>query len=128
MSDGFRQPLRIEPTHPAFAGHFPGDPVVPGVIVLERVAAAWKAWRGGPVGSLDAKFLNPLRPGDDATIELHGDTRRVRFCVTRADGAVVAQGTLAVGLLKAACRTTRMAQSADVANGARPAGDGDEER
>lgn len=88
-------PLRIAPDHPALPGHFPGNPLVPGVILLGRVAAAWKAWRGATVGNLDAKFLQPLRPGEDATITLHGEGARVRFEVTGADGRTLARGTLA---------------------------------
>lgn len=86
--------LCIAPEHPALPGHFPGDPLVPGVVLLERVAAALKAWRGTTVGRLDAKFVQPLRPGEDATIALDDDGTRVRFEVTRADGGVLARGTL----------------------------------
>ncbi|TAN03742.1 MAG: hydroxymyristoyl-ACP dehydratase [Rhodanobacteraceae bacterium] len=86
--------LRVAPDHPALPGHFPGDPLVPGVVLLERVAAAWKAWRGVAVGRLDAKFLQPLRPGEDAVIALHDEDARVRFEVRRADGALLARGTL----------------------------------
>ncbi len=96
MKDAFRFDLRIDANHPALAGHFPGDPVVPGVVLLERVAAAWKAWRGGIVGKLDARFTRPLRPAEDAAIHLCGDAARVRFEVTRSDGAVIAQGHMEV--------------------------------
>lgn len=96
MSEDFRIALRIDATHPALAGHFPGDPVVPGVVLVERVAAAWKAWRGGIVGKFDARFRQPLRPDEDAAIELHGDATRIRFAVTRGDGSVLAQGHMEV--------------------------------
>lgn len=86
--------LCITPGHPALPGHFPGNPLVPGVVVLERVAAALKAWRGTAVGKLDAKFVQPLRPGEEATIALEEEGARVRFEVTRADGHVLARGTL----------------------------------
>ena len=86
--------LCIAPDHSALPGHFPGNPLVPGVVVLERVAAALKAWRGTTVGRLDAKFVQPLRPGEEATIALDDDGARVRFEVTRADGAALARGTL----------------------------------
>lgn len=94
MNGAFRAALRIDPAHPALAGHFPGNPVVPGVVVLERVAAALEAWRGTAVGKLDVKFVRPLRPGEEATIALDGDGARVRFEVARADGGVFARGTL----------------------------------
>ena len=86
--------LCVAPEHPALPGHFPGNPLVPGVVVLERVAAALKAWRGTAIGKLDAKFVQPLRPGEEATIALDDDGARVRFEVTRADGGVLARGTL----------------------------------
>ena len=64
------------------------------VVVLERVAAALRAWRGQRVEKLDAKFVRPLLPGEDAVIELHAEPARVRFSVTRADGVALARGTL----------------------------------
>jgi 3-hydroxymyristoyl/3-hydroxydecanoyl-(acyl carrier protein) dehydratase len=93
MNDAFRTALRIEAAHPALAGHFPGNPVVPGVVLLERVAAAWRAWRGERMTRLDAKFVQPLLPDQEAAIELHMEGARVRFSVTRADGVALARGT-----------------------------------
>ena len=93
MNDAHCTPLRIDPAHPALAGHFPGNPVVPGVVVLERVAAALRAWRDVRVAQLDAKFMHPLLPGEDAVIELRGESP-VRFTVIRRDGAALARGTL----------------------------------
>lgn len=94
MSGTFQTPLKIDTAHPALAGHFPGNPIVPGVVVLERLAAALRTWRGARVERLDAKFVQPLRPGEAATIALHDDSARVRFEVTGAEGAVFARGTL----------------------------------
>ncbi|MGN6790260.1 MAG: hydroxymyristoyl-ACP dehydratase [Rhodanobacteraceae bacterium] len=94
MNDRFQITLKIDPEHPALAGHFPGNPVVPGVVVLERVAAALRAWRGERVQKLDAKFVQPLRPNEAATIKLHAEPARVRFEVMRADGVPLARGTL----------------------------------
>ena len=94
MSDAFQTALQIDAAHPALAGHFPGNPIVPGVAVLERVAAALRTWRGERVQKLHAKFVQPLRPGEVATIALDGEGARVRFEVTGAQGAVFARGTL----------------------------------
>ncbi len=89
-------PLCIAADHPALPGHFPGNPLVPGVVLLERVAAAWKAWRGVPVGRFDAKFVQALRPDEDAVIGLYDEGEGVRFEVTGVDGRVLARGTLGV--------------------------------
>lgn len=94
MSGSHGVALRIAPDHPALPGHFPGHPLVPGVVVLERVAAAWKAWCGTAVAGLDAKFVQSLLPGEAATIMLHDADGRARFEVTRGDGRVLARGTL----------------------------------
>lgn len=94
MSDAHRVGLRIDAAHPALAGHFPGRPLVPGVVLLERVAAACKAWRGQRIGRLDAKFLQPLLPGEEAEIQLHEEGSSIAFRVARADGATLARGKL----------------------------------
>ncbi|MGH8190050.1 MAG: hydroxymyristoyl-ACP dehydratase [Rhodanobacteraceae bacterium] len=95
MSGTFQCALRIQATHPALAGHFPDHPVVPGVVLLERVVAACRSWRGMRVGKFDAKFLQPLLPDQNAVIELREEGPRVRFAVLRAEGGVaLARGTL----------------------------------
>ena len=89
----YRVPLRIAPDHPSLPGHFPGHPVVPGVVLLDRVAAALEAWRGVRMATLpQVKFLAPLKP--EETAELVLETRRegrYAFRITR-DGALVASG------------------------------------
>ena len=94
MNGTFRASLRIDAAHPALPGHFPGNPLVPGVVLLEQVAAALKAWRGSAVGKLEVKFVRPLRPGEEALIALDDEGARVRFEVTHAGGGVLARGTL----------------------------------
>lgn len=59
--------------HPAFAGHFPGRPILPGVVLLDQAllfAAAMlpfapAAWQ---IGS--CKFFRPVGPGDVLIFEL----------------------------------------------------------
>ena len=81
-------PLRIEPTHPSLPGHFPGDPIVPGVVLLDRVIACLEG-EGRTLRRLPVvKFLAPLRPGEDAVIVFGGDPR-VRFRITRGDTAIL---------------------------------------
>lgn len=68
----------IPADHPSLPGHFPGRPLVPGVVLLERVMAAVESdckvlGLGPPHGSWGlpkVKFLQPLLPGQTARIEL----------------------------------------------------------
>src|SRR5437763_937712 len=65
--------LRIEPDHPAFAGHFPGHPVVPGVWLLDAVIHAWQQMPASNEAAVRidaAKFLSPVGPGEVLTISL----------------------------------------------------------
>ena len=77
----------ITPEHPSLPGHFPGRPIVPGVVILDHVLAAIEA-RDGVLGSVrlpQVKFVQPLLPGEDARIELDGQAPRWRFRVLRDD-------------------------------------------
>jgi 3-hydroxymyristoyl/3-hydroxydecanoyl-(acyl carrier protein) dehydratase len=88
--------VTIAPEHPALPGHFPGDPLVPGVLLLGHVVAALEATLG-PV-RLDAvpqaKFLAPLRPGEPCSVRfvMLEDGSAQFEC--RKDDVVVARGTL----------------------------------
>ena len=92
----------IDPSHPSLPGHFPGAPVVPGVLVLERVVATIEAAHG-PLGAIrlpQVKFVQPLLPGEQAEVELaevaiEGEAPRWRFRVLRGE-ALVASGEVAL--------------------------------
>ena len=90
--------LSIPPDHPSLAGHFPGRPVVPGVLLLDRILEAAEDWLGQPVSvrSLpQVKFIAPLLPGQAARLELKRLGDELRF-VVRRDAIVIAQGLFAV--------------------------------
>ncbi|MBL8261863.1 MAG: hypothetical protein JNM58_05500 [Xanthomonadaceae bacterium] len=82
----------IDADHPALPGHFPGHPVVPGVVVLDRVLAAIEAVHGplGPLRLPQVKFVQPLLPGEEVRIEIDpvavdGVPPRWRFRVLRGE-------------------------------------------
>lgn len=58
--------------HPALPGHFPGNPVVAGVLLLDEVLSLLEATHG-PMPKLrlpQVKFLQPLLPGQQARVEV----------------------------------------------------------
>ncbi|MDR0184355.1 hypothetical protein [Lysobacter arvi] len=85
----------IAADHASLPGHFPGRPLVPGVVVLERVVEAIEAAHGPLVAMRlpQVKFLQPLLPGETARIELDGAAPRWRFRVLR-DASVIASGEI----------------------------------
>lgn len=93
----------IDPGHPAMAGHFPGHPIVPGVVLLDHAVLALGTALGRPLAVAQAsllKFLSPVRPGERVEV-LHqseaaadGD-ETIRFTL-RSAGRDVASGTLQV--------------------------------
>ena len=88
----------IAPDHPCLPGHFPGRPLVPGVLVLDRVLAALEAAHGplGPVRLPQVKFVQPLLPGEEARVELDGSAPRWRFRVLRGEALLASGEVVAV--------------------------------
>lgn len=89
--------LRIALDHPAFAGHFPGNPILPGVVVLDEALRAIEVDLGLDLRQWQiaaAKFLGFVRPGETLTIEhTSPESGLIRFTVRAADRAALT-GTL----------------------------------
>lgn len=64
--------IQFPADHPTAAGHFPGNPIIPGAVLLDTALTAIAAAEGsapGPCQLRSAKFLHPVRPGDRMRVE-----------------------------------------------------------
>jgi len=80
----------ISRQHPSLAGHFPGNPLVPGVVLLDKLLAGAKVNYPGQYfqGFKQVKFLKPVYPGEQ--IQVHMDPARtgMSFRAHRGDELV----------------------------------------
>ena len=89
--------FRIAVDHPALPGHFPGRPIVPGVVILDRVQQAIEREHGAlaaPIKLAQVKFVQPLLPEQDAEIAIEQAPRGWKFRVRRGD-VLIASGDIA---------------------------------
>ena len=88
-----RLSFRIARDHPCGEDHFPGNPIVPGAVLLDEVIAAIERATGrAPVAwtVVAAKFLQPVRPGDALELGLEETADGgVRFECLRDERAVL---------------------------------------
>ena len=95
--------VHVPVDHPAFAGHFPGNPLLPGVALLAYAQEALLAdpevvpWLADGVALNAVKFLAPVRPGADMEIRwtIDGTRQRVQLQVWRHAPGDAAGGMLA---------------------------------
>mgnify|MGYP000931394466 FL=1 len=86
-----RAPLRIDAVHPSLPGHFPGHPVVPGVVLLDRIAAMVEAAGLGRLARIrSVKFLVPLLPMQEAEVVVACTAGGgLRFRIERDGGTIL---------------------------------------
>ncbi|HVM33018.1 MAG TPA: UDP-3-O-acyl-N-acetylglucosamine deacetylase [bacterium] len=97
-----------------FQGHFPGHPVMPGVLILEALAqvggVAVLAAREGDnskiqylAGIDEARFRKPVKPGDQLRLEVDVTLLRTKICKLSAravvDGQVVTEAQITCALV-----------------------------
>lgn len=94
---------QVRPEEPHFQGHFPGQPIMPGVLIVEALAQA------GAVAALSlpenreklvlfagidgVRFKRPVVPGDTLTLEV--EMTKMRGVIGKADARASVDGELA---------------------------------
>ena len=90
---------------PFFAGHFPGAPVMPGVLIIEALAQTGgllmsKSWDVAPKNKIilfmsvdNCRFRAPVRPGD--VLKMHVEVMRARGDVVKFRGRALVGDKLA---------------------------------
>lgn len=88
----------IPQTHPSLPGHFEGNPVVPGVLLLDEVLHALSDWRPDIciAGFRSVKFLKPVRPECTFIIELDLIDNRTAGFRCRLDDSTLATGQISL--------------------------------
>ncbi len=93
--------LRVDADCPWFEGHFPGQPILPGVVQIGWAAwfaAEWTGLTVPPTLLTRIKFKCPVRPGADLILHLRDKAERLdfEFLASTADGpASVSSGSFA---------------------------------
>ena len=94
---GITTTLTIAADHPAFAGHFPGTPILPGVVLLDAMLreielAGTQPGSGWKIAAV--KFHSPVAPGESLTLERDPlPDGSIRFAI-HCPGRIVASGVL----------------------------------
>ena len=81
--------LSIPADHPAYAGHFPGRPILPGVVLLDQAQLVIEQACGVLLCGLAlAKFHSPVTPGEGLHIAYRQDAAMVVFTILHGERKV----------------------------------------
>ena len=79
----------VATNHPSLPGHFPGRPLVPGVVLLDEVLACLPG-----ATLLTAKFTSPVGPGTEILVHARAETGGRTAFACFAAGQPVLHGTV----------------------------------
>jgi 3-hydroxymyristoyl/3-hydroxydecanoyl-(acyl carrier protein) dehydratase len=89
--------LTITKDHPALPGHFPGHPIVPGVLVLDEVIETLKQRYGDALvvtGLPAVKLSSPLKPEEPLVITIEPEDVGMAAFTCHVGARLVASGSI----------------------------------
>lgn len=87
----------VPPEHPALAGHFPGNPILPGAVLLDEALHRVAEQAGIAPDACElrsVKFLSPAKPGDELVIRHSTSVRGAIYFEVLAGTRKVASGSI----------------------------------
>ncbi len=81
--------------HPCYSGHFPGNPIVPGVLLLDLIVA--RLGRGAPRAIGTVKFHRAVRPGESFIVRFTAAGAQLNFRCEHGSAGLIAEGSLVYG-------------------------------
>ncbi len=97
----YERVVSVSGDHPSLAGHFPGYPIVPGVVLLSEVLDTLRQGLKMPLfvtGLPSVKFSAPLKPGEVVTIRVEDETATHATFSCQVEARLIASGSIAFRL------------------------------
>ena len=83
--------MKVNKNHPCLKGHFPNNPIVPGVLILQLVIQSLP--RHQCYKAPQIKFINPLKPEEDFDISFQEKNKQIHF-LRSTENKIYAKGII----------------------------------
>lgn len=90
------QEMLISPKHSSLTGHFPNNPIVPGVVILDHVMRLWQNRTNKTITQIsNTKFVQLLRADIHCTISYNEaiNPKKIDFQIKDVNQSIVAKGS-----------------------------------
>ncbi|MGH8474334.1 MAG: hypothetical protein ACRER2_00935 [Methylococcales bacterium] len=96
MAESFERKFQLSAQQPCFEGHFPNDPIVPGVMLLDMVRIITREWKPNTrIKALsNVKFHLSLHPEESFTITITETRKLLLHFVCHRGDQDIASGAL----------------------------------